>query len=145
MFAGSSQFSIRPLEAIMELGFKSVSVLTQPKKKQGRGLKQKANPLMELALDMGLEVFSYASLKEQNVEADIMSLSPNVLLTVSYGQIIPKEVLNLFSHDTLNIHPSLLPLWRGASPIQSAILNGDKTTGVSIMNCLLYTSPSPRD
>ena len=143
MFAGSSQFSIRPLEAIMELGFKSVSVLTQPKKKQGRGLEQKANPLMELALDMGLEVFSYASLKEQNVEADIMSLSPNVLLTVSYGQIIPKEVLNLFSHDTLNIHPSLLPLWRGASPIQSAILNGDKTTGVSIMRMTTSLDEGP--
>ena len=133
LFAGSSLFSLHPLEAVMGLGFKSVSVLTQPKKKQGRGLEQKVNPLMGLALDMGLEVLSYESLKKQNIEQDIVSLSPNVLLTVSYGQIIPKEVLNLFSHDTLNIHPSLLPLWRGASPIQSAILNGDKTTGVSIM------------
>jgi methionyl-tRNA formyltransferase len=133
LFAGSSLFSLRPLEAIMGLGFKSVSVLTQPNKKQGRGLKQKTNPLMDLALDMGLEVFSYGSLKERNAEQDIMGISPDVLLTVSYGQIIPKEVLKLFSHDVLNIHPSLLPLWRGASPIQSAILHGDKTTGVSIM------------
>ena len=133
IFAGSSLFSLRPLEAILELGFKSVSVLTQPKKQQGRGLEYKANPLMGTALDMGLEVFSYESLKEQSVEQDIVGLSPNVLLTVSYGQTIPKKILNLFSHDVLNIHPSLLPLWRGASPIQSAILNGDKTTGVSIM------------
>ena len=133
IFAGSSLFSLRPLEAILELGFKSVSVLTQPKKQQGRGLEYKANPLMGTALDMGLEVFSYESLKEQSVEQDIAGLSPNVLLTVSYGQTIPKKILNLFSHDVLNIHPSLLPLWRGASPIQSAILNGDKTTGVSIM------------
>jgi len=133
IFAGSSLFSLRPLEAIMELGFKSVSVLTQPKKKQGRGLEHKVNPLMGTALDMGLEVFSYGSLKERGVEQDIIELTPNVLLTVSYGQTIPKKILNLFSHDVLNIHPSLLPLWRGASPIQSAILNGDKTTGVSIM------------
>ena len=133
MFAGSSLFSLHSLEAIMGLGFKSVSVLTQPKKKQGRGLAKKTNPLMGLALDKGLKVFSYESLKEQDVELDILSLSPNVLLTVSYGQIIPKEILNLFSHDVLNIHPSLLPLWRGPSPIQSAILNGDKTTGISIM------------
>ena len=95
IFAGSSLFSLHPLEAILELGFKSVSVLTQPKKQQGRGLGHKANPLMGTALDMGLGVFSYESLKEQSVEQDIVGLSPNVLLTVSYGQTIPKKILNL--------------------------------------------------
>ena len=143
IFAGSSLFSLHPLEAILELGFKSVSVLTQPKKQQGRGLGHKANPLMGTALNMGLEVLSYESLKEQSVEQDIVGLSPNVLLTVSYGQTIPKKILNLFSHDVLNVHPSLLPLWRGASPIQSAILNGDKTTGISIMRMTTSLDEGP--
>ena len=143
IFAGSSLFSLHPLEAILELGFKSVSVLTQPKKQQGRGLGHKANPLMGTALNMGLEVLSYESLKEQSVEQDIVGLSPNVLLTASYGQTIPKKILSLFSHDVLNVHPSLLPLWRGASPIQSAILNGDKTTGVSIMRMTPFLDEGP--
>ena len=133
IFAGSSSFSLEPLKSIVELGFQSVKVLTQPSKKKGRGLKNLPNPVMTLAKKLDLETFSFESFDRTMVKEKLNASSSDILLTASYGKLIPDWFLDFFTLDTLNIHPSLLPSWRGASPIQSAILNGDKITGISIM------------
>jgi len=133
LFAGSSSFSLEPLKAIVELGFQSVKVLTQPSKKKGRGLKKLPNPVMKLANKLNLETFSFEDFDQAEVKEKLSAISPDILLTASYGKLLPDWFLDFFTLDVLNIHPSLLPTWRGASPIQSAILNGDKMTGVSIM------------
>jgi len=133
VFAGSSLFSLEPLKAVVGLGFQSVIVLTQPDKKMGRGLKTLPNPVMEFANNFGLEALSVESFEEAEIKKTLKVVSPNVLLTAAYGKLIPNWFFDCFSTDVLNIHPSLLPAWRGASPIQSAILNGDQQTGISVI------------
>ena len=133
IFAGSSAFSEEPLKALYSMPYEIVGVLTQPDKKQGRGLKSRTNKIKTLALDLGLKILDIADLKTDDALAEIKSLKPDVILTVSYGNFIPEKILDLAAIETLNIHPSLLPKWRGATPIQTSILNGDKETGISII------------
>ena len=136
IFAGSSSFSEEPLKTLYDMQYEIVGVLTQPDKKQGRGLKSGANKVKTLALDLGLKVLDIANLKTDKALLEIQSLKPDVILTASYGNILPEKILNLATTETLNIHPSLLPKWRGATPIQASILNGDKETGVSIIRMI---------
>ena len=136
IFAGSSSFSEEPLKTLYDMPYEIVGVLTQPDKKQGRGLKTRTNKVKTLALDLGLKVLDIANLKTDNALVEIESLKPDVILTASYGNILPEKILNLATTEALNIHPSLLPKWRGATPIQASILNGDKETGVSIIRMI---------
>ena len=143
VFAGSSLFSLPILQATVDLGFQSTIVLTQPPKKQGRGLEKRPNPTMELAEKLDLETITIENFNDEQTKKIFNSLSPDVFLSAAYGKLIPNWFFELFSSEVLNVHPSLLPTWRGASPIQSAILNGDKVTGISIMRMTTQIDEGP--
>ncbi len=143
VFAGSSSFSLPVLKAIVDLGFQSTIVLTQPPKKQGRGLKKIPNPIMLLAEKLELETITIENFDDEQTKKIFTSLSPDVFLTAAYGKLIPSWFFELFSSEVLNVHPSLLPAWRGSSPIQTAILNGDKYTGISIMRMTAEIDKGP--
>ena len=143
VFAGSSLFSVPILKAVVDLGFQSTIVLTQPPKKQGRGLQKKSNPTMELAEELDLQTITIENFDDEKAKKIFSSISPDVFLSAAYGKLIPNWFFELFSSEVLNVHPSLLPAWRGASPIQSAILNGDKATGISIMRMTKQIDEGP--
>ena len=132
IFAAASSFAEQTLMALTQLDHKIVAVLTQPDRRSGRGLKKTKNPIKTMALNLGLLVLEHESLANSEAYKTIKKLTPDLLLTMAYGEHIPNKILKIPSCDSINIHPSLLPLWRGASPIQSAILNGDKKTGVCL-------------
>lgn len=110
-----------------------VLVLTQPDRPTGRGLRAAASPVKRLAQQHGLEVFQPQSLREPSHIERVRAARPEVLVVAAYGLILPPELLQLGRHGALNIHASLLPRWRGAAPIQRALLAGDPQTGISIM------------
>ena len=132
IFAAASSFSEQTLIALTKLDHNIVSVLTQPDRRSGRGLKKTENPIKFMAQTLGLPVLEYESLTSPEAYETIKKLAPDLLLTMAYGEHIPNKILKVIRCDSINIHPSLLPRWRGASPIQSAILNGDKKTGICI-------------
>jgi methionyl-tRNA formyltransferase len=127
-FAGTPQFAVPALEALLASRHTVVGVLTQPDRLQGRGRKLTVNPVKQVALAHGLVVAQPQPLRELPAE-----LVADVMVVVAYGQILPSAVLQLPRLGCINIHGSLLPRWRGAAPIQRAILAGDATTGVTFM------------
>jgi len=133
VIAGASDFSVPTVKRLNDLDYQIVAVLTQPDRAAGRGLKQTKNPVKLLAEKMSLTVLDFKSLDGENVFETIKKLSPDLLITIAYGGLIPQKILDIPRCESINIHPSLLPLWRGASPIQSAILNGDTKTGISLI------------
>jgi methionyl-tRNA formyltransferase len=133
IFAGTPDFAAPALAALIEAGHKIVLVLTQPDRPSGRGMKLKASPVKELALQHGIEVFQPETLKDASAQSRIEEAKADVLIVAAYGLIIPTNVLNMPSLGCYNIHASLLPRWRGAAPIQRSLLAGDKETGVTIM------------
>ena len=130
---GTPEFALPTLEALAE-HYTVVGVVTQPDRRAGRGRHLSPPPVKEMAEAEGIAVFQPKRLRG-NIEAieHIRAWSPDVIVVAAYGQIIPPEVLEIPQHGCVNIHPSLLPRWRGATPIQGAILAGDETTGVTIM------------
>ena len=143
IFAGTPEFAVPALQALIDAGFEIAMVLTQPDRPAGRGMQLKASPVKQLALQHHLPVFQPESLKpahegKQNVQAQIAAIGADVLIVAAYGLIIPTTVLNMFGPNNqklgcYNIHASLLPRWRGAAPIHRALLAGDAQTGVTIM------------
>ena len=111
VFAGSSLFSLPILKATVDLGFQSTIVLTQPPKKQGRGLRKIPNPTMELAEKLELETITVENFDDEQTKRIFSSLSPDVFLSAAYGKLIPNWFFELFSSEALNVHPSLLPAW----------------------------------
>jgi methionyl-tRNA formyltransferase len=132
-FAGTPQFAVPALAALLASRHRVVGVLTQPDRPKGRGRPLTASPVKELALAHGLSVAQPATLRAAAGLAAVAALSPDILVVVAYGQILPPEVLRLPPLGCINIHGSLLPRWRGAAPIQRAILAGDDITGVTLM------------
>ena len=132
IFAAASSFSEETLIALTQLDHKIVAVLTQPDRRSGRGLKKTKNPIKIMAQKLDLPVLEYESLANPEAYRVIKKLTPDLFLTMAYGEHIPNEILKIPNCDFINVHPSLLPRWRGASPIQSAILNGDKKTGICL-------------
>lgn len=132
-FAGTPDFARPALVALLGSRHSVVGVLTRPDKPRGRGQRLAASPVKELATAQGLPVSQPASLKTEAERAALASWQPDVLVVVAYGLILPERVLELPVRGCLNIHASLLPRWRGAAPIQRALLAGDAQTGVSIM------------
>lgn len=130
---GTPEFALPTLEALAEQ-YAVVGVVTQPDRRAGRGRRLSPPPVKEMAEAEGIEVFQPKRLRG-NIEAleHIRAWAPDVIVVAAYGQIIPPEVLEIPQHGCVNIHPSLLPRWRGATPIQGAILAGDEVTGVTIM------------
>ncbi|MEY3651153.1 MAG: 10-formyltetrahydrofolate:L-methionyl-tRNA(fMet) N-formyltransferase [Pseudomonadota bacterium] len=133
IFAGTPDFAAPALASLIEAGHKIVLVLTQPDRPSGRGMKLKASPVKELALQHGIEVFQPETLKDAAAQSRIEEAKADVMIVAAYGLIIPTNVLNMPRLGCYNIHASLLPRWRGAAPIQRSLLAGDKETGVTIM------------
>lgn len=133
IFAGTPEFAVPALAALIEAGHEIVMVLTQPDRPAGRGMKLTPSPVKQLALQHNLLVFQPESLKPTEVQAAIAKTNADVMIVAAYGLIIPTVVLNMPTFGCYNIHASLLPRWRGAAPIHRAILAGDTETGVTIM------------
>ncbi len=133
IFAGTPEFAAQALAAIADAGHEVVLVLTQPDRPAGRGMTLQPSPVKTLALARGFEVFQPLTLRDPEAQAKLAACAADVMVVAAYGLILPQAVLNLPSHGCLNIHASLLPRWRGAAPIQRALLAGDAETGVCIM------------
>ncbi len=133
VFAGTPHFAEVILNGLLAANHKIVLVLTQPDRPSGRGLKAVFSPVKQLAQASGLEVFQPASLRDPGVVDRIRSLAPDLMVVAAYGLIVPAALLKIPHKGALNIHASLLPRWRGAAPIERAILAGDERTGISIM------------
>jgi methionyl-tRNA formyltransferase len=133
VFAGTPEFAAVILKALLSSPLVVAAVYTQPDRPAGRGRKLTPSPVKELALAHGLPVFQPLSLREDSVARELAGLNPDLMVVVGYGQILPRSILEIPKHDCVNVHASLLPRWRGAAPIQRAILAGDSETGVSIM------------
>jgi methionyl-tRNA formyltransferase len=132
-FAGTPHFALPALRALLSSTHRVVGVLTQPDRPAGRGRELRASPVKLVALDAGLPLAQPATLKTPESRVELASWTPDVLVVVAYGLILPPAVLELPRLGCVNIHGSLLPRWRGAAPIQRAILAGDAETGVTIM------------
>lgn len=133
IFAGTPDFALASLEALVESGRKPVAVLTQPDRPAGRGKKLTASPVKQYAEQQGIEVLQPVTLRAADVVTELEALAPDLLIVAAYGLILPQNVLDIPTHGCLNVHASVLPRWRGAAPIQAAILAGDATTGISLM------------
>jgi len=133
IFAGTPEFAVPALQALIDAGHQVPLVLTQPDRPSGRGMKLKASPVKQLAVASGIEVFQPETLKDADVQARIARENADVMIVAAYGLIIPTSVLSMPRYGCYNIHASLLPRWRGAAPIQRALLAGDSETGVTIM------------
>ena len=133
VFFGTSEFAIPILDALEKQGWPPKLIITTPDKPSGRGLKPKSSPVKIWAKKNDIPVFQPENLKSPEFIKHLQDILCPVSVVASYGKIIPKEILDVFPKGILNVHPSLLPRWRGADPIRSAILAGDKKTGVSIM------------
>jgi len=134
VFMGTPEFSVPILKSIYENNFSIEAVYTQPPQKSQRGQKLNKSPINQLADSLGINCRTPASLKKNYEELEfIKKINPDIVIVVAYGQIIPKEFLEICKLGFINIHGSILPKWRGAAPIQRAIMNLDKETGISIM------------
>lgn len=133
IFAGTSTFAVASLEALLQSEHHIIAVYTQPDRPSGRGLKLTESPVKQAALAHGLPILQPATLKEATTQATLAAMKPDLMVVVVYGLLIPKTVLDIPKLGCINIHPSLLPRWRGAAPIQRAIAAGDTETGISIM------------
>jgi methionyl-tRNA formyltransferase len=132
IFAGTPHFAASALDALLK-AHEIVAVLTQPDRPSGRGMQLNPSPVKQRALQHGLSVLQPESLKTEQAQQQIAALKADVMVVAAYGLILPKAVLALPRYGCLNIHASLLPRWRGAAPIQRAILAGDPETGITIM------------
>ncbi len=133
VFAGTPPFAATALDALADAGHDIALVLTQPDRPAGRGMKLVPGAVKQTALARGLQVSQPASLKTPEAQAELRAVDPDVMVVAAYGLILPQAVLDLPRLGCLNIHASLLPRWRGAAPIQRAILAGDAETGITIM------------
>ena len=133
IFAGTPPFAATALNALADAGHDIVLVLTQPDRPAGRGMKLSHSAVKQAALTHGLPVYQPPSLKTPEAQADLRAADADIMVVAAYGLILPQAVLDLPRFGCLNIHASLLPRWRGAAPIQRAILAGDDETGITIM------------
>jgi len=133
VFAGTPDFAALALQAIVAAGHELRLVLTQPDRPAGRGMSPQPSAVKRLAVDRGLAVFQPLTLKDAAAQARIAAERPDVMVVAAYGLILPQAVLDIPRFGCINIHASLLPRWRGAAPIQRALLAGDRESGVCIM------------
>ena len=134
IYMGTPDFAKESLEAIYNAGHEILAVVTNPDKPKGRGMKMMESPVKQYAVEKGLKIYQPEKVKNntQFIE-EMKELKPDVICVVAYGKILPKEILDIPSKGCINVHGSLLPKYRGAAPIQWAIINGEKTTGVTTM------------
>jgi methionyl-tRNA formyltransferase len=133
IFAGTPQFAASALGALLASEQTVIAVLTQPDRPAGRGMQLAASPVKQLALQHGLPILQPSTLKSAEIQQQLSDYQADIMVVAAYGLILPPDVLRLPRYGCLNIHASLLPRWRGAAPIQRAILAGDSETGITIM------------
>lgn len=133
IFMGTPDFATGTLEEIVKAGHEVVGVVTQPDKPKGRGKTMMPTPVKETALKYNLPVYQPRKVREPEFVELLRSLKPDVMVVAAFGQIITKEILEMPKYGCINVHASLLPAYRGAAPIQWAVINGDKESGVTIM------------
>lgn len=133
VFMGTPDFAVPSLQALIDAGHDVCAVYTQPDKPQGRKQILTAPPVKALALEHDIPVFQPNTLKNEDEQARLRELAPEVIIVVAYGKLLPKAVLDIPPHGCINVHGSLLPRWRGAAPIQWAVIAGDEMAGVTTM------------
>ena len=133
IYAGTPDFAVAPLSALIEAGYDVVAIYTQPDRPAGRGREPRPSPVKQKALEHNIPVFQPETLKSEVDQKILSDLNPDLMIVTAYGLILPKAVLDTPKLGCINVHASLLPRWRGAAPIQRAILAGDNQTGITIM------------
>jgi methionyl-tRNA formyltransferase len=133
IFLGTPSFAVPTLEAIVAAGNRVLAVFTQPDRPKGRGGQVAASPVKETAFRLGLAVHQPERIRRPEVVEQLKQLNPDAMVVVGYGQIIPQSIIDIPRHGIINVHGSLLPKYRGAAPIQWAIANGEKRTGITTM------------
>ena len=134
LFMGTPDFAVPSLRALVDAGHTVCGAFTQPDKPKNRGMKLLPTPVKEFCLAHDIPVFQPTKLRDGTVLAQIRELAPELIVVAAYGRILPEDILNYPARGCVNVHSSLLPKYRGAAPINWAILNGDKETGVTIMH-----------
>lgn len=133
VFAGTPDFSVPVLQALIDSEHEIIAVYTQPDRPAGRGREARPSPVKQLAQQHALKVFQPESLRDETEQQQLSALGPDLMIVVAYGLLLPEAVLSVPRLGCINVHASLLPRWRGAAPIQRAILAGDEQTGITIM------------
>lgn len=133
VYAGTPDFSVAALQALIDSGYEIVAVYTQPDRPAGRGRGLQASPVKEKALEYSIPVYQPENFKDEKAVQELSALNADLMIVTAYGLLLPQAVLDLPRLGCINIHASILPRWRGAAPIQRAILAGDETTGITIM------------
>lgn len=133
IFMGTPDFSVGTLEALVQAGHEVVLAVTQPDKPKGRGGKMQYTPVKEKALEYDIPVFQPVKVREKSCVEKLDSYKADVMVVVAFGQILPREILELTPYGCINVHASLLPKYRGAAPIQWSIIDGETVTGVTTM------------
>lgn len=131
VFMGTPDFSVGTLEAIIEAGHEVVAVITQPDKPKGRGKEMQFTPVKEVALKHNIPVYQPEKIKAPESVALLKELDADIAVVIAFGQIVSKEILDMYPYGCVNVHASLLPAYRGAAPYQWAVINGEKVTGVT--------------
>lgn len=134
LFMGTPDFAAESLKSLVEAKYNIIGVVTNPDKPKGRGMKMVSSPVKEYAQEHGVKIYQPLKVKNNNEFInEIKELKPDIICVVAYGKILPKEILEIPPYGCINVHGSLLPEYRGAAPIQWAVLNGDKKTGITTM------------
>ena len=133
VFMGTPDFAVGTLKEIINAGHEVVAVVTQPDKRQGRSSELRMSPVKECALEHNIDVYQPLKVRDPEFVDILRGMNPEVIVVVAFGQIIPKSVLEMPKYGCVNVHASLLPKYRGAAPIQWAVINGDEVTGVTTM------------
>ena len=134
LFMGTPDFAKESLEAVYNAGYNILGVVTNPDKPKGRGMKMIASPVKQFAIENNIPIYQPIKIKNnEEFIKEIKELNPDIICVVAYGKILPKEILDIPKYGCINVHGSLLPKYRGAAPIQWAIINGERTTGITTM------------
>ena len=133
VYMGTPDFAVNPLHALAEAGYEVAGVITQPDKPKGRGKTMLPTPVKEEAMKHGFPVYQPVKVRDPEFLQVLEKLDPDIIVVAAFGQIIPKSILELPKYGCINIHASLLPKYRGAAPIQQAVIDGEKESGVTIM------------
>ena len=133
IFMGTPDFAVGTLKALLESGHEVAAVVTQPDKPKGRGKNMQFTPVKEVAVEAGITVLQPKKVREAQVVEELRTYAPDVIVVVAFGQLIPKEILEMPKYGCVNVHASLLPKYRGAAPIQWAVIDGEEKSGVTTM------------
>jgi len=133
VFMGTPQFAVPGLKKLIDSGYDIAAVITQPDRKSGRGYKLTPSPVKQLAQQRGIKVLQFEKIRSEEGVKAVKDIAPDIIVTAAFGQILPVSILDIPPLGCINVHASLLPAYRGAAPIQWAIINGETRTGVTIM------------